>query len=252
MDASPVEALAAALIDARRARRLVPAAEAEALAAAVGVEGALCVQQRVADAVGPVGAWKMAPLTAAGPASFAPIFAATIRPSGAGFTPDELFDCAVEIEIGFRIVGTLPDPAAADFEEALRRAVVPIPVLEVLDSRMEGFLARSPVAKLADLNVNGGLVVGIATGAGGDLARPVVRLKVGSDTVLDRSFDAGPSGDALATLAAFVAAVGMHCGGPRPGQIVITGSLGGAYEVPPGTAVEGSIAGLGSVAMTFG
>ena len=249
MDAK-VDQFATALLDARRSRHPIAGAEADRLATAVGREGAFKVQQAVCNAIGTPVAWKASPPSATSEAMMAPVMPGTLRPSGATYTAQELFACGIEIEIAFRIDKPLPSPTDSDFETALRAAVTPVVVIEVVDGRTEGFVDRAPLAKLADNQINGGLVIAEPTGGAVDLSNPEVKLTLGGEVVVDGR-TAVPGGDAFASLLALAGMVGDHCGGVKPGQYVTTGALGGLFFVTPGTDVEGWIDGLGSVRMTF-
>ncbi|ORE91488.1 putative hydratase protein [Stappia sp. 22II-S9-Z10] len=239
------ETFAAALIEARRTGRRAGADAIAAFAEATPAD-VMDVQALVADACGPVGAWKTAP--GEGRPMIAPILAPLIRPSGAVFGTDEIGSCGIELEIGFRLDRPLPDPSAPDFSAALKAAVTPVVVIEVVDGRMDGFTTAPAPAKLADNQSNGGLVVG-ETGVLASNA-PVIRLLLG-DTVAAEGATSPPGGDAYVSLENFVRHVGDFLGGFQPGQILITGSLNGMPFIEPGTRVEGHIAGLGDVSLEF-
>lgn len=248
----PIEAFAAALLDARRTRTPVSAAAADAFAAPLDTAAAYRVQARTVAALGAVGAWKCSPRTDGVPGVAAPIFAADIHASGARLRADALFNCGVELELAFRIDRPLPEPGAAGFADAVRAAVTPLVVFEVIDSRMAAFTDRPALAKLADMQVNGALVIGPAAADGWpDLKAPRATLDLGGETVFDGPQDV-PGGDAFATLVDFATDLGGHCGGLQVGHVVTTGAIGGMRLVPPGTHAVGRIAGLGTVEMTFG
>lgn len=249
----PIEAFATALLEARQSREPVAAAAADALVAPLDVAAAYRVQARTVAALGPVGAWKCSPRTPDGmPGAAAPIFADTVAASPARLSPDALFHCGVELELAFRIDRPLPERGADGFADAVRAAVTPVVVIEVVDSRMADFQARPALAKLADMQVNGALVVGAAAaGDWPDVGAPHATLVLGGETVFDGPQEV-PGGDAFRTLLDFAHDLGSHCGGLKTGQIVTTGALGGMRLVPPGTHAVGRIRGLGAVELTFG
>lgn len=232
------------LIEARRTRRPVSGADAAIFADGATADDAVAVQAAVAEAFGPVGAWKTAP--AEGRPLIAPILAAGIRSAPATYTTTELAHCGIELEIGFRLDRPCPSPDAVDFATALRAAVTPLVVIEVVDTRLDGF-DGPPLAKLADNQMNGGLVLG---DAGTLTDAPAMRLAFDGKVVADGAARP-PGGDAWASLENFARHVGTHCGGFQVGQVLITGSLNGMPLIEPGTSVEGSIEGLGTVRMTF-
>ncbi|MEF2551720.1 hypothetical protein VQ042_10165 [Aurantimonas sp. A2-1-M11] len=248
---NPVEALAAALIAARRSHHPMVRDEADRLGEMIGPDGAYAVQQLVCDACGPAVAWKTGRKRPEDPVIAAPVLEGGLRASGAAFSTRELGACGVELEIGFRLERPLPPLDSPDFPTLARACVTPIPVIEIVDGRMDGFMEATPLAKLADNQINGGLVYGTPSEAGGlDLGQPEVRLTFnGQDVVSGRQ--PVPGGDAFSVFMAFARMVGTHCGGLRPGQIVTTGSLSGLPFVPPGTRIDGWIAGLGHVRTAF-
>lgn len=243
---NPAEEFAATLIAARRDGKRAPASAAEAFAATADVADATRVQSIVADACGPVAAWKTAP--GADAPMIAPILARGVRPSPATYGTDEIGACGIELEIAFRIDRPLPSPDAPDFAEALKASVTALAAIEVVDGRFDGFADGPPMAKLADNQLNGGLVLGGA----GTLASssPAVRLTF-DGRVVKEGPAAPPGGDAYKALETFVRHVGSHCGGLAVGQVVTTGSLSGMLFVEPGTRVEGSVEGLGEVSVTY-
>lgn len=240
------EDFAAALVAARRDKAPAPAAVAARFAEEASAEDVAAVQAIVAEACGPVAAWKTAPQP--GAPMMAPIFRNDVRPSPADFGTDEIGACGIELEIAFRVDRPLPAPDAADFADALRASVTPLAVIEVVDGRFESFADGPAAAKLADNQINGGLVLG-ATGTL-TAASPSVRLAF-DGRVVKEGPATPPGGDAWATLEAFARHVGSHCGGLRVGQVVTTGSLTGMLFVEPGTRVEGWVEGLGDVAVSY-
>ncbi|WP_108259540.1 hydratase [Mangrovicoccus ximenensis] len=236
---SALSPLAAALIAAHESgRRFVPdAAPADAAAA-------YAVQAEVSRHFGAVGGFKTAQKPGADPI-MAPIRADQLLASGAAVkVADKL---GIELEIGFEILSPLPLGAAP---AELARHVRPRPVIELVDTRLEGPLAADPLAKLADQQINAGLVLGepLADWDGSDFGKLTGRLTAGDETVLDGGTEV-PFGSALTTLSLLAEFIGGHCGGLQPGQVVITGSLCGLPYFPGGTPIRGRIDGLGEVAV---
>lgn len=242
--------LAKALIDARRTgRKLGPR---DVGTGPSDVAAAYRIQAEVARAAGPVVAWKTGRKTPGGEQTLAPIFAGTVRPSPATFGADELWLIGVELEIAFLIERPLPPVDDPDFEARARGCVSAVAVIEVVDTRLADHEAAGPLAKLADNQINAGLVVGTlrADWQDLDLTRPAAALAFGAETVIDGPREV-PGGDAFATFCAFARLVGDHCGGLRVGQYVTTGSLNGLPFIERGTPVAGRIEGLGEVAVDF-
>lgn len=237
-------ALAAAILQARAdgRRRALPAAPDSHAAA-------YRVQAMVDAALGPVGGFKTA-LKPPAPQIMAPIHAATLQPSGGTAQSPFGGGLGVELEVGLRLLRPLPPLDAPDFAVRLRDCVEPVAVIELVDTRLEGAGADAPLAKLADNQINAGLVVGAAAPgwAGGPLDRVTARMTLNGAPLLDGPAEV-PGGDAVDSLAALARMIGDHCGGLQPGQIVITGSLHPLTYVDPGTDVSGEIDGIGGVSV---
>jgi len=60
-----------------------------------------------------------------------------------------------------------------------------------------------------------------------------------------------PGGSALGTLHALHRAIGDHCGGLQPGQVVITGTIHPLTYVTGDIEVRGEITGLGAVSVSL-
>lgn len=210
-------------------------------------EEAYAVQSMLCSALGPVAGFKVG-LKADGPPIMAPIMAGRCFESGAHVAVADRM--GVELEVGWKIIGPLPSPDLADLETALARVVVPVPVIELVDTRIAGDASQDPWVKLADLQINHGLVLGtpLASWDGRDFGAVSARMHAGEAALVDGETRV-PGGSALSTLAAFYRNVGSHCGGLRPGQIVITGTLNPLTYVPGGILVSGQIEGLGAVSV---
>lgn len=246
MGPARVQALVEAL---GRARRGGPAVATE-LGTGLSVEEAYEVQAAVAAELGPVGGWKVACKPGA-PQIMAPILARDIYPSGSRINLPGVAPVGVELELGFRLTAPLPPPQDPGFEAAARAAAEILPVFEVVASRLDDPRNAPPALKLADNQINGALVLGEATADWADLdtSRALARLAIDGETLLDRVAEV-PGGDAFANFCALARMVGTHCGGLRPGQVVITGSLNGLpWRELPLTA-EAEIAKLGAIGVT--
>lgn len=204
------------------------------------------VQAALAREFGPVGGFKVGGDLDTAPI-MAPILASRIVASGAAIpVVDQM---GVEMEVGFEVLA----PIRADMTpEALAAALRPVPVIEIVDARVDGPLASDPMVKLADMQINQGLVVGppLEGWTGADFGTVSAQMRCGSETLLDGSATV-PGGSALKAVRTLAGMVGSHCGGLVPGQIVITGSLCGLPYYPAGTEVRGRIEGLGEVAVSL-
>lgn len=215
-------------------------------------ETAYRTQTLVTEKLGPVGGFKTARKKDVEEQIAAPIYSRSIKPSPAEFSRSEIDSIGIELEIGFHINEALPDPVDPAFEELVRQRVSPVAVIEVCDTRFENLKEASPFQKLADNQVNGGLVVGtpLADWADLDMSSANAKLVFGDETVLDGPAPV-PAGDAFKTLLGIVRQLGDHCGGLKPGQYVITGSLNGLPFIERGVPVTASIEGLGELRVNF-
>lgn len=203
------------------------------------------IQAGVVGKMGAVGAFK----TARKPGevmTFAPIFAANLVQSDADVPVSGMM--GIELEVGLYLHTNLPPDHAGLSASALAAFVTPVVVIELVDTRVAGPLANDPMVKLADNQINAGLVVGdhALDWAGADFGTVEAKFTAGSEVILDGAASV-PGGSALETFAALAQHLGSHCGGLQQGQIVITGSLHPLVYVPKGTIVQGQIAGIGTV-----
>ncbi|MCJ7874477.1 hydratase [Phaeobacter sp. J2-8] len=231
---SSTDHFATALIDARRTGdRVTPAFEPN-------YTEALEIQAKVQNAIGEVSGFKVA-RQEDGPPIMAPIPAnATIEPGTSVTTRDQM---GIELEIGFELIADYTADALTRPQDFFRPRVM----IELVDTRMSGVLA--PMQKLADMQLNCGLVVGPALDAwdGSDFGTVTASLRCGDKTIVDGDATVPFGASALTNLALLCDNLGDHCGGLQKGQIVITGSLSGCEFFPAGTDVVGHIAGFGEV-----
>jgi 2-keto-4-pentenoate hydratase len=213
---------------------------------------AYAVQARVAAEVGRVAGFKTARKPGQ-PQIVAPIFEKDLHASGARVESQFGGPLGIELEVGLLIDAPLPAFDAPDFAALAAVRVSPIAVIEIVDTRLEGAGSDAPLVKLADNQINAGLVTGalVADWSGGPLRRVTARMQAGETCLVDGPVDV-PGGCAFETLAALAGMIGEHCGGLQPGQIVITGSLHPLTYVLPGTPVVGHIEGLGDVNVQIG
>lgn len=237
----------AALLAARRGSPLYqPAYELQDL------DDAYAIQSGAMAELGPVGGWKVGRWEADAPLICAPIRADLIRPAPDTRQPAETRLRGLELEVAFRIDTALPAADAPDFLLKLAAAVTPLPAFEVVDSRLADPQGASPLWRLADLQLNAGLIYGTPLAKGwrsGDFDRLDVRLLADTAEVC-----AGPAtlntGTPFGMLADLVREC-RHCGGVQPGQIVTTGSFTGLRFFPAGTTLTGTIAGMAPLTATF-
>jgi len=218
-----------------------------------GFDTVYAIQSGVMAKLGKVGGWKVGRWDAGSPLVFAPIRADLIRPAPDTRQPTECRLRGAELEVAFRIDAKLPSPGSHDFLPALAACVTPMAVFEIVDSRLAEPKAASKLWQLADFQLNAGLVYGAPLEAPWkpeDFAQPQVQLTADGVDVYH-----GPATLNINTpfgmLADLVRSCGEHCGGVQPGQIVTTGSFTGLRFFAKGATLNGRIASLPPISVSF-
>ena len=244
-----VAAAAAVLLAARKT--MLPAPTADLPGVPRHLEDVYAVQARVMDEIGPAGAFKTGRAKPGDVPVFAPIAASAVRASPAAFLGSELRLVGIELEIAFLVDAELPPLDAPDFAARARECVSAVPVIEVVDSRLADVDTVNPLWKLADNQINGGLVTGLPIKDWSllDLESVSIDLTAGSETLASGPAKV-PGGDAFDIFCACAKALGSHCGGLTPGRLVTTGSTMGLIYIEKGRTVTGEIKGLGRVQVT--
>ncbi|MEK9970401.1 MAG: hypothetical protein VW600_14770 [Ferrovibrio sp.] len=222
-----------------------------------GLDEVFAIQSGVMAALGPVGGWKVGRWDADAPLIYAPIRATTIRPAPSVWQPGECRLRGAELEVAFRIDTALPDADDPQFLRRLAACVTPLPAFEIVDSRLADPQGTTPLWRLADFQINCGLVYGAPVAAGWTpemFDAPTVRLTANDETVCE-----GPA--TLNTRTPFIMLAdlvrqlssprGNHCGGVQPGHIVTTGSFTGLRFFAKGTTLTGTISGMAPIATSF-
>ncbi|WP_372836963.1 2-keto-4-pentenoate hydratase [Puniceibacterium confluentis] len=237
-----------AMLEARRSGRPVDARGYTG--AAFSERDAYAVQAGIVAACGPVGGFKVANKPDA-PRIMAPILAADVMTHPAELVVPAGEPIGIELEIGFRVDAPLPPRDAPDRRLRVAECISALPVIEVVRTRFNG--EASPLLKLADNQINGGLVLGAPVKDWQDLPMGAVQasLRAGDTVLLDGAAQV-PGGDAFENFLALEEMVGDHCGGLTVGQVVITGSLNGLPYVETEAAILGRIDGLGEVSLHLG
>jgi 2-keto-4-pentenoate hydratase len=211
------------------------------------------VQALVARGRGRVGARKTGAASTDAEPIRAPIFADLVHLSPARLEAARFHRLGIEAEIAYRLGRDLPKRSAPYTEAEVRHAIHSIlPAIEIVDSRFQACEELEPLWKLADNQINGGLVVG--PGAEDwkrldPMTQPVV-LKFDGEAVVS-GHGGNPAGDPLRLVVWMANNVGEDCGGLRAGQVITTGSLTGLRFVDPGARVVAEFSGLGTVEVAF-
>lgn len=245
---SRVDAIAAALVAAhRRARPFIAVAEQ----GPVTLTEAYAVQDAVAAQLYPArrpAAWKVgAPRRDVEPTA-TPLF--NLERSPAHWSGRPIVEFTIEAEVGFTLAR---DIAAADLpglvlDDAFERVHATI---EVCDARLSNYRDAPALWKLADSQVNAGLVVGSGRAARevDDYARVRCEVRVDGRTVFDAA-GTHALGDPRVLLGWWLRHATQRAT-LRAGDIVTTGTWCGMVEVPAGATISTRMTGIGEAEVRF-
>ena len=218
------------------------------------VEAACAVQDATLAAWGGAAGWKVGAKSPKDEPQAAPLPAVGLLPSGARLFGSAWRLRGVELELALRVARDLPASPVALEGQALHQAFdAVLPVIEVVESRLDDWFGAAPLARLADLQSHGALVLGDPLpmpGSAPDLRRLEATLSFDGASVAQTT-----GGNPAADLWRLLAWLQVHCaerGQPwRRGQIITTGSCTGMLFAPLGSLVEGRLAGIGPVTLRF-
>lgn len=250
---SHIAEASALLVEAHRSRRRV-----ERLPAALAptrVEDAYAIQDRVAAALSrnEVTAWKVGAPDARTTPIAAPILAQDVMTSPATVPADRLHMRGVEVELCYRFRADLPLREAPYTAEEVAAAIDDVRVaIEVVDTRLHEWETCGELWKLADNQINAGLVLGTGTRAWRDLdpARLAGQLFVDGGLRAE-GVGAHAVGDPFLLLPWWVNHLVTRGRGVRRGDVVTTGTWTGMAFVEPGSEVIARFPGLGEARVTF-
>ncbi len=245
------QACARLLVSARQNGALV----SHALIAPASRAAAFAVQDATLALLGPAAGWKVG---APGPGSepgCAPLPARGLLRSGARLADGASRLRGIEVEVALRLgrdlVPTSPDFNPAELQDAVEAV---LPVIEVVETRLQDWRESDPLAQLADLQSHGALVVGTPAGlapAEVDLRTVEAYLAFDGQPVASTR-GANPAAD-IWRLLGWLAWHAAQRGRPlRAGDVVTTGSCSGLLFAPEGSRVQAQLPGIGSVEVRFG
>jgi 2-keto-4-pentenoate hydratase len=248
-----VQPVAAALIDAHRARRTV------VLPAPVrSADEAYRVQDIVAQALWTsagiaIAGWKTgAPDPRTTPIA-APIPRSKLLASGAELTFGDFHVIGIEAELACTLAVDLPPRAEPYTDSDTRAAIASLhAAIEVCDSRLADRQRADPLAKLADNQMNGALVVGAALRDW----RNVVPRRQAAIVDIDgqrraESIGGHPCGDPIALVAWLANHCAARCGGLRAGDVVTTGAWTGMHMIEAPATIAVRFPGIGEARVAF-
>jgi 2-keto-4-pentenoate hydratase len=197
-----------------------------------------------------VGGWKVG-LDKAAAMTRAPIFASLIHANHATIAASSIPLKGIEAEIAFRFTRDLPRRDAAYTREEVSEAVQAFAAIELLNSRYAEPAKRSPLEKLADCIVQGGIVCGvpIANWRAIDFSKLDVVLTVDGAEIARRT-GSHPTGDPVPPMVALVNAL-RQTSGVKAGQIMTTGTWTGVNYVQDTSKVVATFAHFEPVSFQF-
>jgi 2-keto-4-pentenoate hydratase len=216
---------------------------------------AYLLQDIVAEALGPVGGWKIgAPDPEATPL-FAPM------PLGSGYLENgERLGSVysrlrgVECEIAFLLGEDLPVREQAYTREEVVAVIASAhPAIEVLESAFVDPDAAERFSMLGDLQMHGGFAYGPAVQDWQviDIAREAVELVIDGAVRVEGGM-ANTAGPDLLRLVTWLASDGAYrTGGLRRGQWITTGSWTGKAYAQPGSSIVAKFSNFGTAALSF-
>ena len=237
------------LLDARRT--LSPLDDLPAQLVPVSSDEVDFVQDRVVEAFGPIGGWKVGAGSLEAVPAAAPLPLAWISPSGTRLANHRLR--GLEAEVAFRLGSDLPPRTTPYSEEEVYAAVASChPAIEILESGLRDPLDSAVrMAKDGDLQMHGGLIYGPAFSdwKSIDFSQERVTLAVDGAIRVERT-GSNTSGDLLRLLP-WLANQGGRTGGLCAGQWIITGSWTGNTLALATSTVDIHFSTLGTAALRF-
>jgi 2-keto-4-pentenoate hydratase len=211
---------------------------------------AFAIQDATLALVGEVGGWKVGAASAHAEPICAPLPKAYIHASGA-ILAGKLR--GVEVELAFRTGRDLhAGDASLDDRDLLDLFDAILPVIELVESRLEDWETADPLSRLADLQSHGALIIGRPLPfKASEISLPSMEATLTVDGQEIVSTKGGnPAGD-LTRLLRWLINNTVYRGGLPKGMVITTGSYTGIKFVGSTSAVLGSVAGLGGVRLNL-
>jgi 2-keto-4-pentenoate hydratase len=214
---------------------------------------AYAIQDAQIRAIGPVGGWKVGASAPDAEPSCAPLPASLVLRSPQTFAPMRFPLHLVEAEIAFTFARDLPPRASAYTVNDVAASIASVhAAIEILGSRYVDWRAQPPLARAADFQTNGALVVGEGrtTDTRVDQTRMTVHVDVAEAPAL-QVMGGNAAGDVMRLLAWLANHAAARSGGLRAGDVVTTGSCIGAYAVPAQTRIRATFDGVPPVEVSI-
>ena len=213
---------------------------------------AYALQDRIAEAYGEIGGWKIGALTAEATPLFAPMPLAWMAADGAAVGGMRRFR-GLEAEIAFLLGEDLPRRATPYTSDEVAGAIASChPAIEVIESGLLDPLTAARMSMLGDLQMHGGFVYGAAVADWKkiDFKTEHVFLAVDGVVRVERT-GSNTSGDLMRLLPWLANEGAARTGGLKAGQWVTTGSWTGVTIADQGSAANVKFAAAGEVHLRF-
>lgn len=212
---------------------------------------AYAVQDIVASKLGPVAGWKVGAADTKAEPIGAPCPMIGISESPSAFDGPEWRMRGVEVEVGLRLGRDLA--GAPSRSDCIRAVEALLPVVEIVETRLADWSESTPLAKLADFQSHGALVLGQPSPIDpATLDLRDVRAELAFDGQTIASTRGGnPAGDVWRLLAWLVGHAEARGRPLRAGDVITTGSCTGLLFAAPAARVSAQVLGLGEVVLQF-
>ena len=197
--------------------------------------------------------WKTGGPSAQATPIAAPIPASRILASPAELNGEDFHVIAVEAELAYMLRKDLPPREAPYGEAEASAAVASMHVaIEVCDSRLRDWRTADALWKLADMQMNAALVVGLPANDWQRIIpeRQVAILEIDGRICAEKT-GSHPYGNPVRLLPWLANHCALRCGGLRAGDVVTTGAWTGMHFVAPGAEVLARFPGIGEARVRF-
>lgn len=225
-------------LDARRTK--TPMADLPAELRPASIEEAYYIQDRMAEAYGEIGGWKVGAGSPEATPLYAPMMKAWLGEDKSVWADSRHRFRGLEAEIAFLVGQDLP-PREMPYtrDEVIAAMASCHPAIEVLEAALIEPKKVDKATMIGDLQMHGGFVAGpaIANWQSIDWSQEKVQLIVDGEVKVERT-GSNTSGDLVGLLPYMANQAAARTGGLKKGQWITTGSWTGATPSEAGSSVE--------------
>jgi 2-keto-4-pentenoate hydratase len=217
------------------------------------VDEAYFIQDKLAQAYGDIGGYKIGAPTPDATPAFAPMPRVWLSHAGSDRSTHFHRYRGIEAEIAFLVGQDIP-PRDTPYalEEILPRIASCHPAIEILESAFVDPDQASPLAKLADLSTHGGFIAGPACPGWENVDFSQERATLAIDGIVRVERTGSNTAGNLLRLLPFLANQGAaRTGGLRAGQWITTGSWTGNTLATAGSTADVHFSTIGRVSVRF-